>query len=86
MPGHIALLRLTRVGILFLMVGTPLVAAAVLFRHWRGLAAAKESEQTAALREEMHELRDSMEARFADITLMLDDMQKRQLPPRPGGD
>ncbi|MBT3266296.1 hypothetical protein HN371_04035 [Candidatus Poribacteria bacterium] len=84
---HIAMLPfIVAIFMLFVIVGTPLTVALVLFRHRRGLKATSESEQTAALREDMRDLQDSMEARFADITLMLDDIQKRQLPPRAGGD
>ena len=40
------------------------------------------NEAIAALRHEMDELRQQMEANQADTTLMLDDIERRALPPR----
>ncbi|MBT3268386.1 hypothetical protein HN371_14620 [Candidatus Poribacteria bacterium] len=40
------------------------------------------AEEFAALRGEIEELRQQMEANQADTTLMLDDIERRALPPR----
>ncbi|MBT3268387.1 hypothetical protein HN371_14625 [Candidatus Poribacteria bacterium] len=41
------------------------------------------SEEFAALRAEMEDLRQQMEANNADITLMLDDIRRTSLPGNP---
>ena len=42
-----------------------------------------DNEAIAALRHEMDELRQQMEANNADITLMLDDIRRTSLPGNP---
>ena len=70
---------------MFMVFGLSALAVVLMLvlRRPKSVAA---DDSIVQLRDEMRELRDSMESRFADITLMLDDMDKRQLPPGAGGD
>lgn len=68
---------------LFFSMTLGLGATALVFVLARARRPAVGAEDAMTqLRDEMREMRDSMEARFAEITLTLDDMEKRQLPPR----
>ena len=70
---------------MFMAFGLSALAAVVLLARRRPKSVGTD-DPIVQLRDEMRELRDSMESRFADITLMLDDMDKRHLPPGAGGD
>ncbi len=65
---------------MFMTFGLTALAAVVLLARRRPKSLA-DDHPIVQLRDEMRELRDSMESRFADITLMLDDIDKRRLPP-----
>ena len=70
---------------MFMVFGLSALAVVLMLVRRRPKSVAAD-DSIVQLRDEMRELRDSMESRFAAITLMLDDMDKRQLPPGAGGD
>ncbi len=59
--------------------GVALIVAIVGASH-RRQRAFDSAEGVRELRDEMRAMHESMEGRLADITLMLDDIQQRQLP------
>ena len=61
--------------------GATIVVSLVLAFGRRRQAAFESSEGVRELRDEMRDMHQSLEARLADITLMLDEIQQRQLPP-----
>ena len=72
-------------GLLIPMVAVIMVFASPVAITWMIINAKRKSvgasiEEIDALRAEINELREQMAANHADVTLMLDDMQRSSLP------
>ena len=62
--------------------GTPIAITWLIVNARRQQLSGAVVEEFATLRGEIADLRQQMEANQADMTLMLDDIQRRALPPR----
>jgi hypothetical protein len=81
MPAPFAAFALFAVLTTLLVGGGVVLIVAIVGASHRRQTALDSAEGARELRDEMRAMHESMEARLADITLMLDDMQQRQRPP-----